>query len=480
MSDPLLAPLVVLALGAVSLYVISRLISSNGLMALLTAAVFAVALRRLLLGWTNGLAWTSSQGTAATFVIDDVSRFMGVIVLGLGLLISVYSGRYMSEDKRYRYYYSLVLLMCAGLLAMLCAVDLFTLYLATILASACSYVLVAFRRTTDTAVEAGFKYAIMGSSAAMLILFGLGYVYRQSGSLALTSGAAAMGTWGLFGAVLMMLGYAVKAALVPAHTWLPDAHGRAPSSISALLSGVLIQVNLLVLVRVGLGLGIEPRILGWALVVEGVLNMTVGNSMALVQSYGKRMLAYSSIAQTGYVAAALGLGLISGHVEMLAAAFYLIAAHALLKGLAFLSKGVCHYYMDSTMLSDLDGLMDRAPATTVVFTVALLGLAGVPPLNGFISKWLFLQGGLRQWDWLSGTVVVLFVLNSLLSLGYYVPLVGRLLTHKRIEGPHAPVSAWMLVPMVLMAVMALGMGVWPTPVMAAATKAAASLLALGG
>ena len=124
---------------------------------------------------------------------------------------------------------------------------------------------------------------------------------------------------------------------------------------------MLIQVNLLVLVRVGLGLGIEPRILGWALVVEGVLNMTVGNSMALVQTYGKRMLAYSSIAQTGYVAAALGLGLVSGHVEMLAAAFYLIAAHALLKGLAFLSKGVCHYYMDSTMLSDLDGLMDRAP-----------------------------------------------------------------------------------------------------------------------
>jgi len=178
----------------------------------------------------------------------------------------------------------------------------------------------------------------------------------------------------------------VKSAIVPLHTWLPDAHGWAPSSISAMLSGIIVQSAFYALLKVSLGLGFPAHDLGTLLIVLSLLNMTLGNGMALVQTYTKRLLAYSTIAQMGYVMLSVGVGLRYDVPLAIQAGFFLLLAHAAMKGVAFLCKGVCHFYCDATRIEDLRGTAMRLPLVAVVFSVALAGLAGVPPLRSNFSN----------------------------------------------------------------------------------------------
>jgi len=343
-SPSVLAPLLTLGLGAFLVYLVGRVNRRNEILAALTAVVYALSLG--LAVWLGAKVTAVHQPVWAPEGGEVVLRAEpGAILViyvcqGLGLLVALYSGRYLALDHRYEYYYPLLLLLSAGLTGMVMAADLFTLYLFTVLTSAAAYVLVAFRRRTETAIEAGFKYAIMGGTGAILLLAGVGYLYRETGSLALPLNARGIPPWGALGMALVLAGYVIKGAVVPAHTWLPDAHGRAPSSISAMLSGIVIEVNLYVLVKVGLGIGWPARQLGWLLVGLSLANMTVGNALALMQVYGKRLLGYSSIAQMGYIMMALGLGLVYGQSEALSAGLFLLVGHAAMKGLTFLCKGI--------------------------------------------------------------------------------------------------------------------------------------------
>jgi len=338
---------------------------------------------------------------------------------------------------------------------------------------------VADRRHTATAVEAGIKYAVMGSLGSALVLFGIGFVYRDTGALALGQIAAAVDALSPVGPAFIVAGYAIKAALVPAHTWLPDAHGRAPSSVSAMLSGVYIETNAFIMVRLGLILGWSPRGLGLLLVAMAVLNMLVGNVMALRQSYGKRLLAYSSVAQMGYIMVPLGLGLAYERPEVVSAALYILVAHAAMKGLAFLCKGVSHFYLGATTVDDLDAFAHRLPLVGGSFVIALAGLAGVPPAAGFMGKWQSIITALP----IGGPVVALgiglLVLNSLLGVGYYVPLIGRLLRRPVEAAPRLAASLWMQAPIVALVVAVLVLGVWPGPLLDVTRRAAEALLGGG-
>ena len=276
-----------------------------------------------------------------------------------------------------------------------------------------------------------------------------------------------------------MAGYGIKSALVPAHTWLPDAHGRAPSSISALLSGILIETNLYVLVKVGLGIGWPARQLGWLLIFGSFMNMFLGNGLALVQSYGKRLLGYSSIAQVGYMMLALGVGLVYANAEAISAALFLMVGHAVMKGLAFLCKGICHFYCDATLTDELRGMRCRLPLTTGAFVIALGGLAGVPPLAGFTGKWRILIATLGEPDGLIWIAVAIFALNGLISLGYYLRLVGLLLAEGDADWERIHVSPWMLAPMVVLALLVVFIGVCPQPVSKWTGEAARALLIWG-
>ncbi len=467
-------PLACLAGGAFAIYLVARLlISRNDLLALLTVLVFAAALVAVvILHFMTGLedlpVWGRFGEGEAFLRADPGGLVIAGVALGLGLLVALYSGRYLALDRRYETYYPLLLLMVAGLVGMVLAADLFNLYMFCELMSVAAYVLVAFRRRLDTAIEAGFKYLVMGSIGTVTILMGISFVYRETGTLALSQTVGTPGIWMRAGVACFLVGLGIKSAIVPLHTWLPDAHGRAPSSISAMLSGIIIQSAFYTLIKVSLGLGFPAHDLGMLLIVLSLLNMTLGNGMALMQTYTKRLLAYSTIAQMGYVMLSVGIGLRYDVPVAIQAGFFLLLAHAVMKGVAFLCKGVCHFYCDATRIEDLHGTAIRLPLVAVAFSVALLGLAGVPPLAGFAGKWFILMGALRSSDTLGYVGLAVFLLNSLLALGYYLPLIGRLFTTP-IAGEGAEtlarvrISPWMAVPIVVLGVLVLAIGLYPGP-----------------
>ena len=469
-------PLACLAAGAVIVYLVARLITSrNHWLAVLTALAFAAALsallplaqntRAALVTGGDVLAWGDFTPGGVVLRADAGALFIVSIALGLGLCVTIYSGRYLALDRRYKTYYPLLMLMITGLMGMVMTSDLFSLYLFCELMSVTAYVLVAFRRHTDTAVEAGFKYLMMGSVGTVTLLMGIALIYRETGSLAIDQPTAVPGVWVRAGLACVWVGLAIKSAIVPVHTWLPDAHGRAPSSVSALLSGIVIQSAFYVLLKVSLGLGFPAQTLGLGLMICALLNMVIGNGMALVQTHTKRLLAYSTIAQMGYGMFSVGVGLRYGVPEAVQAGFFLLLAHAAMKGLAFLSKGVCHFYCHTTTVEELRGTFQQIPLVAITFTVALVGLIGIPPLAGFAGKWFILAEALRVGDALAYVGVAIFLLMTLLSLGYYLPLIGMLFAPLSANENSTPIviSYWMIVPLVLLTALVIAIGVYPEP-----------------
>jgi NADH:ubiquinone oxidoreductase subunit 2 (subunit N) len=230
------------------------------------------------------------------------------------------------------------------------------------------------------------------------------------------------------------------------------------------LASVISKSTLIVLLRVTLGLGFPTQQLGLLLVLFSFLNMTLGNVLALVQRNTKRLLAYSSIAQTGYVMFALGVGLRYDVPAALDAGFFLLLVHALLKALAFLSKGACHFYCNTTQVEELRGTAQQLPLVAVTFSVALAGLAGIPPLAGFAAKWFILAESITARDTLAYVGIAFFLLNSVLALGYYLPLIVQLFTPPEEENTERlRVSPWMGAPLLLLGALALAIGLQPTP-----------------
>jgi proton-translocating NADH-quinone oxidoreductase chain N len=458
-GDPwVVLPLTWLLAGAFALGLIGRLWQvRNATMAALTAALCLSGLGMLWPSLTHARAavqagapvptWGAGAPESLLLRASPVAVILAGLSLGLGACTAIYSGRYMDRDARYVTYYPLLLVMLSGLIGMLFTTDLFNLYLFCELMSVPTYILVAFRRHTDTAVEAGFKYLVLGSVATMTMLLGVALVYRGTGQLTLPHPTAIRDPWGRAGTACLLIGLGLKSGIVPLHTWLPDAYGRAPSSVSALLAGVVSKSTLVVLLQVCLGLGLPARELGLLLIGLSFLNMTVGNAMALVQRHTKRLLAYSSIAQGGYIMFAIGVGLRYALPGALEAGFFLLLTHALLKGIAFLSKGVCHFYNDVTLIEQLRGTWAQLPLAALTFSLALAGLAGIPPLAGFAAKWFILASSLPARDGLVYAGTVIFLLNSLSALGYYLPLIVRLFIPPQEHQPRLSISGWMATPL---------------------------------
>lgn len=468
-----IAPLLCLAGGAFLIYLLGRFVTRrNEILALGTAFIFGLALA--LHGWLGvqvaqtstaaGLLWGNSAPGGILLAATPDTILIGGIGLVIGLCCAIYSGRYLALDQRYSTYYPLLLLLLCGLLGMIQSTDLFNLYLFCELMSIAAYVLVAFRRSTDTSIEAGFKYLILGSVGTLMMVMGVALIYRQTGSVALQQPTTMDGAWGRVGLACWWVGLATKSALVPLHSWLPDAYGRAPSSVSAVLAAIVSKSTLYMLPKVCLGLGMPAGDLGLILIWLSFLNMTLGNVLALMQTNTKRLLAYSSVAQTGYILFGLGVGLRYGIPSAIQAAFFILLTHAVLKATAFLSKGVCHFYLGTTTLEELRGTAAQLPLIATTFSLSLIGLAGIPPLAGFVSKWFLLTETLRAGEALAYGGVAIFLLNTLLSLGYYLPVLARLFAPA--ENPAAlpiRISRWMAIPLLMLSALIVGIGVLPQP-----------------
>ncbi len=395
---------------------------------------------------------------------DGLSALLTGLVLTLGTLVVVFSGPDVASEAHQDKYFAM-------LIALIGSMIVFNLWVWFECMTITSFLLVAFHRNQDDALEATLKYLVQSAVGSALVLFGVALVLFQIGSLDFTAirGAATASPLLLAAGALFFIGFGVKAALVPMHTWLPDAHSVAPSGISAMLSGVVIEVGLIALIRVLTVLGGVSLSWGPLLMGVGALNMLVGNLFALRQTTVKRLLAYSSLSQVGYILVGLGIGFYSGQPDGIQGGLFHLFNHGLMKGLAFLAVGALLYCVarrdhQPLRIADLSGAARHFPITALALSVALLGLAGLPPLAGFASKWQIFAAGFKTNNGWIDALVVFAALNSVLSLAYYLPLVNAL--YRRQESPamqHAiAIPLTMRVPLVALGFAVLVIGVWPS------------------
>ena len=369
-------------------------------------------------------------------VLDGLSC---LLLLAIGIVSAaamLFSEQYMEQYTAKPKYLCLFLLMVAGMNGVVLSGDMFNLFVFLEIASLASYALVGFGCEHEE-LEASFKYMVLGSIASMFILFGIGLVYGNTGSLNMAYISKAIQGGGMnpglaFALCLFIAGFGLKAALVPFHAWLPDAHPSAPAPISAMLSGVLIKsLGIYALVRIIFNVfGVSVPI-SWVLIMLGTLSMVVGVFLAVGQWDFKRLLAYHSISQMGYVILGIGIGALIlardgsigwASLAILGGLFHLIN-HAVFKSLLFLTSGSVEMLTGTRQLKQLGGLASRLPVTRATCTVASASIAGVPPFNGFWSKLIIVLAAVQaRMFWLAVITVIvsLVTLISFLKVQRYI------------------------------------------------------------
>ncbi len=386
-------------------------------LALLIASVFSVfAVAK------NGIfvykvgSWVPPIGIA--MVLDGLAAFMLVTVNLVAFLCTVYSVNYMEKFTSKWSFYTLFLLMLAGMNGVIISGDMFNLFVFLEIASVASYALVAFG-TEHEELEATFKYMVMGTVGSLFILLGIALMYSYTSTLnmadiSLTLAQKGLGNITLFVSILFIAGFGLKAALVPFHAWLPDAHPSAPAPISAMLSGVLIKsLGIYTIVRVLYNvIGVTKEFTN-ILLVLGVLSMIVGALLAMGQWDLKRLLAYSSISQVGYIILGIGIGT---PLAIMGALFHLFN-HSVFKSLLFLNSGAIEYASGTRDMRLMGGLREKLPITGWTSLIASMSIAGVPPFNGFFSKLIIIFAAVQ-----AGYIGYGFwaALVSVLTLAYFI------------------------------------------------------------
>ena len=319
--------------------------------------------------------------------LDALAILLLLAVSLVGFAVALYSVDYMRRFSARGHFYSLFLLMVTGMNGVILAGDLFNLYVFLEVAAVASYSLVAFGCAHEE-LEASFRYVVLGSLSSALILIAIALVYGITGTLNMAHMAGRIAETGMDAPLLLafglfICGFSFKTALVPFHAWLPDAHPAAPAPVSAMLSGVLIKaIGIYVLARLVFNVfGVDESELGllrWL----GVLSMVVGGLLAAGQKDIKRLFAYSSISQVGFMVLGLGLGTPLG----LVGALYHLINHSMFKSLLFLNAGAVEYATGTRNLKKLGGLNRALPVTSATSLIGSMSIAGIPPFNGFWSK----------------------------------------------------------------------------------------------
>ncbi len=379
--------------------------------------------------------WGGQRTLGIEMVCDGLAKLMLIIVNLVALITLLFAGAYMRQFTKLWLFEALFLLMTGAMNAVVLAGDLFNLYVFIEVAAIASYALVAFGCEAQE-LEAAFKYMVLGTIGSALMLLGITILYSMTGHLNMAMVAEALREIGpapgvVFAAAALLGGLALKAAMVPFHAWLPDAHPSAPAPISAMLSGVLIKASgVYALARIVFNvLGPSPEYAA-ILIVLGAASMVIGVFLAVGQWDFKRLLAYHSISQMGYVVLAIGVAaelaarggtLANGRPATEVAALCLFGGlfhlfnHAAFKSLLFLSSGAIEQQAGTRMLRQLGGLAQQMPVTSFCCRVGALSIAGVPPFNGFFSKLIIILALVLAGHPLLAALAVGVALMTLLS-----------------------------------------------------------------
>ena len=360
------------------------------------------------------------------YVIDPLSGGLAVLVAFIALLTSIYADaqRRQLPATRAGLFNCLLMLLVAGLLGIIITGDLFNLYVFLEISSIAAYGLLSAGGVR--AVVATFRYLLLGTIAASFYLLGVGYLYAMTGTLNMadltTKLPTIVGTAPFGVAVAMIVvGLAIKMAVFPLHAWQPDAYAYAPPPVTGFVAAVMSKVSAYALFRILFfvlrtegAAGQVLQIMGWV----GAIGALAGSIMALAQADVRRMLAYSSVGQMGYILLGFSLGNAAG----LTGALLHVLNHSVMKGCLFLAMGNVLWGTRSVSVYAFAGMSQRLPLTTAAFTVAAISMIGLPPTAGFFSKWYLLQGAIEADAWIFALVLVA---SSLLSAIYFFRLIER-------------------------------------------------------
>ena len=376
--------------------------------------------------WMGGRGIAGGYAIGISLEVDALSLFFGLLISTAVFVSCVYSIQYMSHDDNPGQYYTLFLMLSGGVMGLVLTGDIFNMFIMVEILTFAAVALTAFRNKAFGALEAAFKYLVVGCIGSTCILTGVIMLYAQVHTLnfaqlsALIPGNLTPATKVAF--ALLFVGFSTKAFIVPFHPLAADAHGAAPASISVLISGVLTKSGIYGIIRLCYFLfqSMQLGAIQFMLVFIGSVSMFVCVTMALAQHDFKRLLAFHSISQIGYVLTAVGLCTAFG----ISAGLYHAMNHTLFKGLLFLAAGAVLHQTGTTDLGKLGGLSRRMPHTTVLFLIGAFSISGLPPFNGFASKWMVYQA-VYQKAVESGNIGFLLVLiialvTSVLTLASFV------------------------------------------------------------
>ncbi len=350
-------------------------------------------------------------------VLDSLSGFMLIIVHVVALFALMYSIAYIRHLSRSWKYYALFMLLITGMDGVILTGDLFNLFVFMEIALFAAYALVAYGNRPEE-FEASFKYAVMGSISSTLILVGIGITYSLTSTLTLATISQALinqpahaVNW--LGA-LFLVGFGLKAAAMPFHAWLPDAHSSAPAPISSMLSGVLIKaLGVYVLIRLVFNVfGFSP-LFSRIFLALGTLSIIAASLLAISQWDLKRLLAYSSISQIGFILIALGIG---SWMAIFGALFHILN-HAIFKSLLFLNAGSVEMCLGTRDLNKMGRLGKVLPVTTSTSMIGSLSVSGLPPFNGFFSKVIIIIAAIQAGYFSTAAVAAI---GSILTLAYFM------------------------------------------------------------
>jgi multicomponent Na+:H+ antiporter subunit D len=363
------------------------------------------------------------------YVMDHLSAFMSILITFIALLTIIYSRQSLLKEipGKIAPAYTVILLLLCGLTGIVVTGDLFNLYVFLEITSLAAYALIAIGSTR--APVAAFRYIIMGTLGACFYLLGVGFIYFATGSLNMADVMQILpqifsSRLILAAAIFILVGMALKMALFPLHIWLPDAYTYAPSAATVLIAPLMTKVGAYVIIRMFISVFSfaylsetipAATIISW-LAAAGIIFASI---MAIAQKDMQRMLAYSSIAQIGFIA--LGIGL-ANPLGLIGAMLHILN-HAFMKGCLFQVSGEIRYSGRSLNIAGFSGLGKKLPVPMAAFTIAALSMVGIPPTAGFFSKWYLVLGCIQNGSWLFAAVILG---SSLLTAVYFFRLLENI------------------------------------------------------
>jgi NADH-quinone oxidoreductase subunit N len=465
----ILAPLIQSLASRLRLHMMVGYWSIIGLLVTLGAAVLIVVQGN-----------TKSEVVLDVLSIDSFSVYFTLVFVAITLLIAVASMTYMRENKNFDTYFGLLLLATFGMMLVAFSTDLIALFLAWELMNVPTYVLTGIQKDDPISNEAALKFFILSALSSALIVYGISLTFGITGTTNIYLVAQGMQSvlpklnpLALLAMVMFVAGFGMKVAAVPFHMWIPDAYEGAPITIGAFLAAGTKNGGFAALFRVFAVALIALR-LDWSgtFAVIAILTMTLGNVAALMQKNFTRMLAYSSIAQAGYIL----IGLAALNPLGVAGALFHVLNHGVMKTAAFIAAAAVYSRLSTTSLDSYSGLGEKMPITAFTLTISLFALAGVPPLSGFMSKLVLFTAavdGNLWWLALAG------VLNSAFSMAYYGWVVKRMYfdeptTAGRLKEPTSLVAVLVACTAVIIV-----LGLYPGPIISYLLQVANYLMPAG-